>query len=1766
MIDVGRQRYRALLILVVLFGLNMVVQAAEPNEVIVWENSGFQGQHYSWTMEQDLRHRLVPHFAQLPEWLNDGISSIEVGSKVKVITYRHGDFAGPSKIYEGEISSLSNYWNDEISSLIIFPRNLVGPLGVVLSDTAFNTVTGYEPNHQFFPLPEYLKDKEELYPGLDDYMNDKAEYVLIQGDHIEVELSRHADFQGSKYTDNLLLPTGACGSQAVGNWNNYQTFRLRGCVLNLEQEVSSLKVRETGPVEEQSYVTATSAGPTSHRAPPATSAIEAPKVVQTLPDISALIQPASPKESASPLESISRLSGRVYVGEVGLESSPLRGVSLELYCSNDLGSQGRKVDATSTSSDGWYELTVPSGCEFYNIRMIPSSGYSMEGASSVAGRVIDNNTIQYAYPLKDLVLTGNKFWVKPTTPTAPFKPVEPIQPSEPPAEQPRCLGGCECMSQEMAEQEFGRYERCSPEICGYDQDRNPLYCFKPIAEPSPEQPLSLADLTVELYSYQVQTAPEHKGIFPWPPLTDRPTLFQVLVKNVGTAPVNESFTVEFYVDDKRECSWTFSPISAEEDLLHQFSPLMPGGTRIYNCERMFQEGEKSLRWVVDTGNEISESNESNNDLIKIAKWQGAPDLIVEDVWPDGKPTGGQKSTWNVKIKNVGQGDVSVPFLTTFWPEGIAGGTQENFWSQSLPVGQSISWNTTQPFRSWGKLNITVTADASYAITEGLPNGEDNNELVKQFDLAFVDLKVENLTITPKKLVENGKTTISFTLKNVGTANAFQPFKVKLFPGKLSAGLTQPVLLTVKELKAGQSINMEHDIKLLPGDYQVAVEADHPDPNNVYFEPDRNNNVAVKPVHVYSQKEVFLISDLNWKEVLKLVPLSTWRDQNCPGGVCKYSALIFHLENDDAFDADSIIRFLQQYNPHRVSIFGNTSAIQIPIMPIPGVNPQTLESLLVAKKSAGAQLQTAQISKYDPGSYLYFWANIDKVVISEDDYETGLMASVLASYLNAPLLFDDEQLDPSIFDSREVYVVGKIQQITKQEISNRSRPVSEKNEYSLEELQKAYAIWTGTNKVILVNPADLSIGANKNFKPDKSPEISTLYTGHSLAAPFLAAAKNEVIISTMATTYLGVDSYVENTLEKLKLQGPLTYLTIVANPRAIPMARENRDTFPALWGDRVVLEEIDPSKIDSKPLKLVVITFDTSKGSVSSQDITGISSYPLSPAIYKDTVVWQDYRHGDAEIYVYNLSIKSESRVTSNASAQTNPAIFGDKIVWQDNRNKHKYKDKDGKDKETRQWDIYMYDLALKKETRITTDTHDQINPAIFGDKIVWQDKRNNDQWDIYMYDISTKTESIITSDTYAQINPTISEKYIAWQDKRNNNQWDIYIYDLVDRKELRITTNPCDQVFPSISENRIVWDDRRQGIPHVFIYDLSSMTETQLATGDNKQIRPIIHGDHIIWYSEGKTSIPPVHVAPPAGSSGGRWLTYFYDISNGKSLFHQNLLTHEFSTFRQEVDGRYYGSSVNYGKQDRAVGRIFGVSTSDVSAYIARDLFFDDIKPQKKEALLIVREDHQKETSGHETDGLTLYNYATSNYWMGDVPKQFDDVHFYAGADTGAEQAPAVNMNIPEVQGLYDDCYLILYSDHGGSQGFGNVVNSGVLRTNDATLLPSIILDIACATCTPTWGYDPEWGPRSDEGVTFCMENIRRGAMVYMGAVDLSYWHRMFDNILKGAFVDGKTIGEIYLEARNEEYTNCAAGQPPWPCGDTYYALIADPTFKPRWW
>jgi TolB protein len=239
---------------------------------------------------------------------------------------------------------------------------------------------------------------------------------------------------------------------------------------------------------------------------------------------------------------------------------------------------------------------------------------------------------------------------------------------------------------------------------------------------------------------------------------------------------------------------------------------------------------------------------------------------------------------------------------------------------------------------------------------------------------------------------------------------------------------------------------------------------------------------------------------------------------------------------------------------------------------------------------------------------------------------------------------------------------------------------------------------------------------------------------------------------------------------------------------------------------------------------VITTVGVVYGAPSVIQITTDPSIQVHPDISGVHIVWEDYRNGNADIYMYDISTGTETQITTDSLPQFMPKISGDRIVWEGS-------------------DIYMYDISTGTESQITTDLGTQQNPDISGDIIVWQDYRNSNRA-IYMYDISTGTEIPITTDPSHKSNPAISGDIIVWEDYRNGN-WDIYMYDISTGIETPITANPFSQEDPAISGDHIVWEDYRNGISNVYMYDISTGTETQL-TNDTCDM-PAISGDIIVW-------------------------------------------------------------------------------------------------------------------------------------------------------------------------------------------------------------------------------------------------------------------------------------------------------------------------------
>ncbi|MBU1092708.1 hypothetical protein KJ836_03525 [Patescibacteria group bacterium] len=217
------------------------------------------------------------------------------------------------------------------------------------------------------------------------------------------------------------------------------------------------------------------------------------------------------------------------------------------------------------------------------------------------------------------------------------------------------------------------------------------------------------------------------------------------------------------------------------------------------------------------------------------------------------------------------------------------------------------------------------------------------------------------------------------------------------------------------------------------------------------------------------------------------------------------------------------------------------------------------------------------------------------------------------------------------------------------------------------------------------------------------------------------------------------------------------------------------------------------------------------------------------------IVWDS----SGDIYMYDLSTGVETQITTNPKEQRYPNIYGDKIVWEDYRNNNLDNNSD----------IYMYDLSNGIETQITTDESSQTFPTIDNNRIIWTDNRNGNS-DIYMYDLFTNEEIQITTNESNQWAPAINGNIIVWSDWRNdigNANCDIYMYNLSTNTETQITTDESFQAFPDIYENKFVWEDKRNGNFDIYTYDLNTGVETQITNDISDQRIPNIYNNWIVW-------------------------------------------------------------------------------------------------------------------------------------------------------------------------------------------------------------------------------------------------------------------------------------------------------------------------------
>jgi len=190
-----------------------------------------------------------------------------------------------------------------------------------------------------------------------------------------------------------------------------------------------------------------------------------------------------------------------------------------------------------------------------------------------------------------------------------------------------------------------------------------------------------------------------------------------------------------------------------------------------------------------------------------------------------------------------------------------------------------------------------------------------------------------------------------------------------------------------------------------------------------------------------------------------------------------------------------------------------------------------------------------------------------------------------------------------------------------------------------------------------------------------------------------------------------------------------------------------------------------------------------------------------PKISGTSIVWQDYSHGNWDIFYYNLTWAPGTppqQLIAGGEDQKNPAISGNYIVYEN-------------------WSglrssIYLYNISNSTSVRISASDND-VTPAIDGTNVVWQTPNAAGNKRIILFNLITgQTRQLTPSDLqFDEKGPKISGNYIVWEDTRERTTYsDVYHYNLADGSERWLTPgSPGGKYMPAVNGNRIVWEDAR---------------------------------------------------------------------------------------------------------------------------------------------------------------------------------------------------------------------------------------------------------------------------------------------------------------------------------------------------------------------
>ena len=164
------------------------------------------------------------------------------------------------------------------------------------------------------------------------------------------------------------------------------------------------------------------------------------------------------------------------------------------------------------------------------------------------------------------------------------------------------------------------------------------------------------------------------------------------------------------------------------------------------------------------------------------------------------------------------------------------------------------------------------------------------------------------------------------------------------------------------------------------------------------------------------------------------------------------------------------------------------------------------------------------------------------------------------------------------------------------------------------------------------------------------------------------------------------------------------------------------------------------------------------------------------------------------------------------------------------------------------WQVFAKNLVTGTTVAADPTTQNELDPAVSGDRVVWQDFRDAGYGEIYLKDLAPGSVRRITNDPGGQYHPDISGDWVVWADNRNT-QFDLYGLNLNRGRAVRLTNTPENEISPRVVGPWVVYLEDAAGVAknNIRVVSLSNLASVQLTNDGTPKETPKIASGRLVW-------------------------------------------------------------------------------------------------------------------------------------------------------------------------------------------------------------------------------------------------------------------------------------------------------------------------------